>query len=519
MPVSPLRCRAVVAILLVALVPRLISLVRNPLIGADSYRFLQSAERFEEGDYRGMLDDSYHPLTASIIGTLNQFQNLLLPHPQGLRQEQERRERAAHLVILLAGLLVVLLLMDLTWRLFPGISPLAVGLLAAINPYFVRSSADIMSDTLFLVFFLLALRESAIIPRRMVWLRAMTAGAAVGLAYLARPEGLVLLPAVGFFWVQQSPRRIRFLASRLIPFAAAATLLILPYADAIGSLTHKKSILEMMGEVFQNHIPTTMNKGFFSWLDVESIGRLLHRWFEAGPEVISVAALVGLVFAICRKEWGPGHTLFAEVIGIMLMLLALLVAMEGDGYLSKRHMFTLVALSLPMASRGLLGMGAGLSHVLRLRFRNAKYLLLVLAMVAMTPKAISAHRQDQIAQRQAAEFILENGDVGQVIYTNREKVAYYSGGAYQTLDQKTEDTLQRILRQERAWLVFYREKMERYSPGFSELVEKKAAEEPHFRHMKTILERYDEPPRHLVIYLWEHSGASQSRPQESQEKQ
>ena len=92
-PVSPLRCKAVVAILLVALVPRLISLVRNPLIGADSSRFLQSAERFEEGDYRGMIDDSYHPLTASFIGTLNLVQNLVLPVTQDLRQEQQRRER------------------------------------------------------------------------------------------------------------------------------------------------------------------------------------------------------------------------------------------------------------------------------------------------------------------------------------------------------------------------------------------------------------------------------------------
>jgi hypothetical protein len=154
--------KLIACVMLLALVLRVASAERSLLIAADASRFLNSAERVEAGDFQGAIADVYHPLTAYATGAVNAVQRAAFGVPPEFRAELLQRERAAHLVVLLAGLLLVWLQMDLAFRLFPRAPALVVGLLAASHPYFVRSSADIMSDTPCLAFMMLALRQGVV---------------------------------------------------------------------------------------------------------------------------------------------------------------------------------------------------------------------------------------------------------------------------------------------------------------------------------------------------------------------
>ena len=122
-----LRWKMVLAIVLLALSVRVVCVLRAPLIGTDSWRFLRAAENIEDGDLLAASSDSYHPMTAFLIAGANLVQGWLVESDAHLRAEerlpadQRRRERAAFIIIALAGIGVVLLSMDLTRRFFPGI--------------------------------------------------------------------------------------------------------------------------------------------------------------------------------------------------------------------------------------------------------------------------------------------------------------------------------------------------------------------------------------------------------------
>ncbi|MEM7264030.1 MAG: hypothetical protein AAF488_18740, partial [Planctomycetota bacterium] len=157
--------RRVWAIILIAFVVRGVCVLGQPLIGADSSRFLAAAELIEGGEQHQAVRQDYHPLPAFVFATANRMQGWFLSdsgatqEPNAFQADQSRRERAAYLLTILAGALSVWLLIDLTRRWFVQVPPELVGLFAAFHPYLVRTSADIMSDGLFIALFLLALRQ------------------------------------------------------------------------------------------------------------------------------------------------------------------------------------------------------------------------------------------------------------------------------------------------------------------------------------------------------------------------
>jgi len=103
-------------------------------------------------------------------------------------------------VSLIAGLLTVVALVDLSRRIFPSVPATLVGWLAACQPYLVRASADIMSDSLYLLLFVAALWSAARAATEKRFLAYAVTGGLIGFAYLTRPEALVLGPAVAIYW-------------------------------------------------------------------------------------------------------------------------------------------------------------------------------------------------------------------------------------------------------------------------------------------------------------------------------
>ncbi|MFQ5654828.1 MAG: hypothetical protein ACE5GW_08870, partial [Planctomycetota bacterium] len=250
----------------------------------------------------------------------------------------------------------------------------------------------------------------------------------------------------------------------------------------------------------------TMNAAIVDLPGPAAIERIVGRWFSTSPEVLGVALIIGLFVTLRRREWGIGHTLFAVTAACMVVVLYRLLDAVGDpGYLSRRHVFTLVALGLPLAARGLLGIAALLRpHLPAGMGRRAAALVVALVLAVLAPKAIAAHRSDQRAQRDAACHILEHGGVGQMVFTTREKVGYYAGGSIVRFCSSADAVLAQLFACERAWLAFYRERVDRHTPGFTTRLQGAPAG---LERVGSFLEEHAAPSRHLDLYLWQRPEA------------
>ncbi|MCI0652656.1 MAG: glycosyltransferase family 39 protein [Planctomycetes bacterium] len=517
----PLPWKSVLGVLLLALALRLVCLERTQLIGSDSARFLVAAERFERGDNAAALADPYHPLTAFAISRANLLQNAVAGEPPSIREAQARRERAAHWVLISMGLALVYLIMDLTRRVFPGVPPVVAGVFAASQQHLVRSSVDIMSDTLYLALFFFALREAVIVIQERRWHAAPTAGLAAGLAYLTRPEALVLLPAILAYWVLHEAwtRASSWgrTSARVALFLAAVALPAVPYiisiSDAAGEvrLTLKKDFSQLVngedgGAVAASEAPAAPAAAAAPeaplWL--RSLYEIFKVWFNTSPEILGVCFFFGLYPALRRREWEFGHTLFAMIALLVVgALVALLEVANDPGYLSRRHSYTLVLLGIPIAARGVTAMGRYLAALWeRVNPAHTVSGFAAVLTIAMGVQAIGAERTDQLAQLDAAAWLAANGARTEPVYTDREKVPYYAGSPRQELPPSAAAALAQIQQHERAWLVFYKERVR-----CNGLAEALSAPPPGFRLMQELTEPNSEHPRTLLVYRWERPAA------------
>lgn len=533
---------------------------RAPLIGTDSARFLLAAERFERGEHFDAVQDAYHPLTAYLIAQVHRLlggQRQPVPVDAGERDAtatQRQRERAAACVTILAGVLAVVLLMGVVRRSFPSIPPWSVGVLAACQPYLVRSSADIMSDPVFLACLLLALREGLRVPTGGGLTAAFSAGGATGMAYLARPEGLVLLGALPLAWwawhLTGSVRPVgrararsaardearaagRPAASPGVPvvrghaqrwlwcaaLVAGAAPLIAPYLGAISiiagdwTVTLKKDLLAVVMPSWLAAGPAGAPREF-----LEGLGELARQWVSTATPPVALAALVGLIACVQRRPsvelGGPLWLWGMIVLGFGVVLLQLMLV-QGVDYLSRRHVFVLVALSLPLSVAGFQALGRGVVRGLgatlgaRADAQGIGMALVLLTAVALLPKALQAQRLDQRAQLEVAAFLLAQERPDMPVLTPREKVPYYARASYQPLPGRIQRAALRVRLQSEAWLVFYRFADERRCPGLGDWARAWTGEPPGLELVACFPEPGAEPPDELLVYRWRRWPASE----------
>ena len=151
---------------------------RTATIFEDGPRFLATASRMAAGEWEMAFRDSYHPLYSFLI--------------QGLSRITGDPEFVGSAISVLAGSLCVLALYAF-FRQVWGVQVAAVGaFLLAIHPYAIRFSSSVQSEALYMLFFVgsvaLLIR---VLDRPGLW-SAILCGVVLGLAYLVRPEGVVV---------------------------------------------------------------------------------------------------------------------------------------------------------------------------------------------------------------------------------------------------------------------------------------------------------------------------------------
>ncbi len=358
------------AALAAGLVVRVARLLRDPLMHPDGPAYLELARALLRGKVLAVLGGYYSPLYPAAVA--------------GLAATGLRLELAGRATALLAGLAALPLVHALARRCAGERAADAAVLVAAVHPALVKASAQVLPETL----------AGALLLAWLVARRAGVAGALAGAAYLARPEGVLLLPlglwrAVAVMapalialraetghW-QLSPREARLALLSGVP--GATTL-------AEAALRNPAALLARMAEGVARQV----------LYDATALGPLL-----AIPFLLGVGA--------ARETRTP--------LAVAAWFTALPLALNP----SPRYAVPLVPLLLPATAAGLLALGERLG-------RHARVATAALGVALVVQALWVSHPFDAACSREVSRLVLERYGPNQALVAVDGRFAYGAAG-------------------------------------------------------------------------------------------
>ncbi len=259
------RVGALVVLLMLALGVRLFKAGQLPLVMPDTIRYIQQAQMLAVDPIQAVRAEVYHPLFSLVILGVHAAGEAV-GKASGMEGERMGWIYAAQGIGIVCGALMAVLIYALARRLGARFWPaLAAGVAWIVGRRTSLYGAEGLSDMLALCLFTgaMLLAMDAMRPGgRGSWWRFAWSGLLSGLSYLTRPEGLaaplIICGTLMIWWgVRSVARRGQGLRFKLVPrsmpgravlggaaiMLAAAALPAVPYALAIGGLTHKKHLL------------------------------------------------------------------------------------------------------------------------------------------------------------------------------------------------------------------------------------------------------------------------------------
>ncbi len=374
---SPQRGRRwLLLILLAAAALRLGLAAAMPCISRDGVVFCNHARALGQRGPEMLRDPAMqqHPLYPAAILLTQRIASLF-----GAPDTPIVWQRCGQAVALLAGLGLVAVIWAMSVRLVRDLAlpvpPAAVGhvaaLLAAVLPLGAALSADVMSDPLHALLYLLGLYLA---------MRCTTAPAAfgtgllAGLAFLTRPEGAAVAPAA---WAAILARRteLRWKRVATLGLLVGAGFLVCagPYWSLTGRLSTKKSPLELLGDVTVPQRPAPCERDhrrFFSLVRNRDDADTAPAVTQARLKLIELpmwACLPWVFYTLLRAgrvvivvfglaaAWRLRHALLSPALAgwttAALLHLSLTTALLAHWhYLAPRHLLIVVLLLIPLAA-------------------------------------------------------------------------------------------------------------------------------------------------------------------------
>jgi 4-amino-4-deoxy-L-arabinose transferase-like glycosyltransferase len=324
------------------------------VVFADGLRYIDQARRIDRGELvDGLLKAVDHPVyPLAIVGA----------HRALGGEGPEAWQRAAQLASILAGILLVVPLYLVAAALFDGASAWLACLLTLTVPLFGDVMADALSESTFLLFWTWGLWAALRFLKRGTfgWL-PLTIGFGA-MAYLSRPEGL-LLPAALVATLALMPllRSCRLNWPRwwaAVGFLVIGpALLVGPYVFVKGGLGTKPAIARLLGtapksaaDAVERQRPLDPEESA-----VKTYAVAAKAVFEAVRDATTVPllALAVLGLGLCRP-WAERSRvwLFVAVIGGATTL-ALMRLHATGGYCSARHALVPALLLIAAAAAAL----------------------------------------------------------------------------------------------------------------------------------------------------------------------
>lgn len=324
-------------------------LVSNTVLTArDSIGFARYALALDVRDWKDVLKEEAHPPGYPLL-VLGAYKAMGSGEPV-----TDRVLLAAQVASSVTGVLIVLPTFWLGRRLFgPGVGFWSA-LLLQLLPVFASDTADGLSDGPFLLCTLTAIAVGTwALDRRRRWPGLLLCGLLSGLAYLIRPEG-VLVPAALAVTLLLRAVDTGFVRAIGGGLAVAVGFVAMggPYMATIGGFTNKPAFraefTAVAGPPFAEALPPDLTGGRRL---LTAVGMTGKEWMKAGHYGIAVFTVIGLTMTARRvwkepKFWLPA--LFA-----LGQLIAVVALGYRKGYISERHLLPVVAVGVLFAVGGL----------------------------------------------------------------------------------------------------------------------------------------------------------------------
>jgi len=424
---------------------------RSPLIAPDGIGYIRFAHELAVDPISAVRGHAQHPGYPLLVLAMHSVTGRLIAGDAGW-------ETAARLVCGLSGLACVALIWLFVNRVLDLSAANVAAILFAVLPTVRQNAADALGDSSSLMLTLAAIWLVCGSAGRGAWWRLFLAGAASGLAYWVRPEGLavaavsaacvLIVPA----WRQVLGGGHRAFVGSLM-LLAGAVLVALPLIVASGKLTAKldgkpgwqmiqQSLLR--SERLQSTAPerrlqpAAWNSQIIRdpgaptpWNDplpsaaVAALVRLGTTLAETLHGILLVPLFLGLPIA-SRRMAGPAFSvclmLALAQIGMLLLLYRI------GGYIDRRHLLPLIVVLMPSISLGMLAIGHRLTELGRRR-SSARWLApaaVALLLTVLIPRSIGPLHESHLHKLQAARWLRAHGQQGEIVGSNAVEVVYHA---------------------------------------------------------------------------------------------
>lgn len=353
-------------------------LTHTEVAARDSIGYIRYAYHLERASLADVFRNNLqHPGYPAAVWAISLPVRAFLPETP----EPVRWQLAAQLASALASVLLVFPLYSLGKGLFGRAAGFGAVALFQCLPVSNRILSDGLSEATFLLVVALALIFAVQAWRRGAagWFAA--SGVCCGLAYLTRPEGVVLVAALGLatlatrWGAERLPWRTVLTGGAAL--LGAALVVGGPYAAVIGHLTNKTTPQQLLrqadaGEADSQALATSgpvWASLTASWAIGHERGSLAWGLRALISEVVKGFFYVGWLPALLGLWWFRDR--LRTPIGLAVLLLCLFHALVlwrlavVGGYLSERHIQLLVMGGSLWAAAGLLAVGRHLAPKLR----------------------------------------------------------------------------------------------------------------------------------------------------------
>ena len=323
----------------------------------DGLRYIGQAQRIDQGAWKdGLLKAVDHPMYPLGIATAHRLIGGETP---------QSWERSGQLASAFAAVLWIIPFYLIAVELYGGASAWLAALLALVVPLTGHVFGDVLSESTFLLFWTWGVWTALkfLGQGRFVWLPATIGFAA--LAYLSRPEGLLLpvalVTTLGAVPLLRSTRMNWPRWWRAVAFLVIGPALILtPYIAIKGGLGTKPAIARLLGTA-----PKSGAKA------VERQRPLVEGQSTATTYLIAVREvstaikdgvtlpLLPFILAGLYFSWPPGERSRAWMFIVFILLLGFLALVRlhaTGGYCTPRHAMIIVYPLIALAAHGLHGL-------------------------------------------------------------------------------------------------------------------------------------------------------------------
>jgi hypothetical protein len=434
--------------------------IRHTAVTArDGVGFIRYAWQLQSQPWVPVLRENPHPpgyplAVLAVSGIVRHF---------GTEDETSRMQLSAQLANALAGVLLVVPMFFLGRELFDRRVGFGAALLFQCLPVASRTLADALTEGTFLLLVGTALLFAVRAIQRGGRLRFALCGAFAGLAYLTRPEGVLVVVAVGLVIVglQCSPawrRSWREFGARGACLAMPALAVAAPYMLAIGHVTNKTTGKDILQAAFQQpeigprqgwtagpqHAVVSLAVFGPRSKELDLFRRHLWCLGSIGREVVKgyhylawLPALAGLYWFRGRLRQSPGGWVLLAL--VLLDVLVLWRVAFVEGYVAERHTLVTILGTVFWAVAAVGAAGDAAAAALR-RLGEGRWwargpvwsaaIFLVLAGAGM-PRTLAPLHTNRTGFHEAGAWLALHAEPGDHVLDPFSWVEFYSGQVYQ----------------------------------------------------------------------------------------